>query len=183
MARHHLIEYVDHEFLTNRFHVTHYGGCAVLFNKNTFLPDIKVKSIYHDIRHIQPDKVVEGESGWVIPGVVSRAAFRRQPHGVPLFTVLSLHINNNYAKKRGIGKKLLLTIRAVMLDELVDLVAGISTGPLGDATPISTISVSSKKRLPTPTCRCLPAAHHCGVQGGAGYVGGRLWVSQAPKLQ
>ena len=24
------IEYVDHELLTNRFHVTHYGGCAVL---------------------------------------------------------------------------------------------------------------------------------------------------------
>ena len=31
--------------------------------------------------------------------------------------------NNNYAKKRGIGKKLLLTIRAMMLDEKVDLVA------------------------------------------------------------
>ena len=39
-------------------------------------------------------------------------------------TVISLHINNNYVKKRGIGKKLLLTIRAVMLDEKVDLVAG-----------------------------------------------------------
>ena len=37
---------------------------------------------------------------------------------------MSLHINNNYAKKRGIGKKLPLTIRAVMLDEHVDLVAG-----------------------------------------------------------
>ena len=40
------------------------------------------------------------------------------------FTVMSLHINNNYAKKRGIGKKLLLTIRAVMLEEHVDLVTG-----------------------------------------------------------
>ena len=36
---------------------------------------------------------------------------------------LSLHINNNYARKRGIGKKLLLTIRAMMLEEHVDLVA------------------------------------------------------------
>ena len=26
------IEYVDHELLVDRFHVTHYGGCAVLFN-------------------------------------------------------------------------------------------------------------------------------------------------------
>ena len=36
---------------------------------------------------------------------------------------MSLHISNIYAKKRGIGKKLILTIRAVMLDEKVDLVA------------------------------------------------------------
>ena len=32
--------------------------------------------------------------------------------------------NNSNAKKRGIGKKLVLTIRAVVLDEKVDLVAG-----------------------------------------------------------
>ena len=58
------IEYVDHELLTNRFHVTHYGGCAVLFNKDTFFPDVKVKFIcLHDIRGILPDKVVEGDSG------------------------------------------------------------------------------------------------------------------------
>ena len=40
------IEYVDHELLTNRFDVTHCGGWAVLFNQDTFLPDIKVKSVY-----------------------------------------------------------------------------------------------------------------------------------------
>ena len=45
------IEYVDHELLTNRFHVTHYGGCAMLFNNDTFFPDVKVKSIYlHETR-------------------------------------------------------------------------------------------------------------------------------------
>ena len=38
---------------------------------------------------------------------------------------MSLHIGNKYAKKRGIGKKLILTIREVMLDEKVDLVAGV----------------------------------------------------------
>ena len=37
---------------------------------------------------------------------------------------MSSHINFKFAKKRGIGKKLLLTIRAVMLEEHVDLVAG-----------------------------------------------------------
>ena len=66
----------DHELLTNRFHVTHYGGCAVLFNKDTFFPDVKVKSIYlHDIRRVLPDKVVEGDSGWIFQGVLSRASF------------------------------------------------------------------------------------------------------------
>ena len=28
-------EYVDHEHLTNRFHVTRYAGCAILFNEVT----------------------------------------------------------------------------------------------------------------------------------------------------
>ena len=113
------IEYVDRELLTNRFHVTHYGGCAVLFNKDTFLPGINVKSIYlHDIRHDLPDKVFEGESGWVIQGIISRASFRRHRlSGQKSFTVMSLHINNNCAKKRTNGKKRVLTIRAVMLED------------------------------------------------------------------
>ena len=50
------IDYVDHELLTNRFHVTHCGGCAVLFKKDTFFPDVEVKSIYlHDTRRELPD--------------------------------------------------------------------------------------------------------------------------------
>ena len=118
-------EYLDHDFWANRFHVNHHGGCAVLFNKDTFFSDIKVSSIcLHDTRACEQDKIKEAESGWVLQGVVSRAAFRRQPRsGQTLFTVMSLHINNNYAKKRGIGKKLLLTIRAIMQDEHVQLVA------------------------------------------------------------
>ena len=32
--------------------------------------------------------------------------------------------NNHYAKKRCIGKKLILTVRTVMLQEHVDMVAG-----------------------------------------------------------
>ena len=41
---------------------------------------------------------------------------------------MSLHISNIYAKKRGIGGKLILTIRAVMFDEKVDLVASDFSG-------------------------------------------------------
>ena len=37
--------------------------------------------------------------------------------------MMSLH-TNHFVKKRGMGKKLLLTVRAVMLQEHVDMVAG-----------------------------------------------------------
>ena len=50
---------------------------------------------------------MEGNPGWVLQGVLSRASCRRSP-----------------AKKRGIAKKLILTIRAIMLGQHVDLVAG-----------------------------------------------------------
>ena len=40
------------------------------------------------------------------------------------FTVLSLHISNIYAKKKGITKKLILALRAIMISQDVDLVAG-----------------------------------------------------------
>ena len=51
-----------------------------------------------------------------------------------------LHITNIYAKKRGIWKKLILTIRAVMLDELVDLVAGDFNGTAWRCTNGNNIS-------------------------------------------
>ena len=38
--------------------------------------------------------------------------------------MLSLHISHIYAKKRGIAKKLILTIRAIMIGQQVDVVAG-----------------------------------------------------------
>ena len=72
-------ENVDHELLTNRFHVTHDAGCAILFNKDTFYSNIDVKSVYlYDTRRDLPAQVIEGE-GWVLQGVLLRAIFRRQP--------------------------------------------------------------------------------------------------------
>ena len=38
-------ENLDHDYFANRFFVIHYGGCAVLFNKETFHPEIKVSSV------------------------------------------------------------------------------------------------------------------------------------------
>ena len=119
-------EYVDHDIIPGRFHVTHYAGRAVLFNKDTFFPNIDVKSIYlQDTRRDLPDQVMEGEQGWVMQGVLSRDSFRRSPvSGQKFFTVLSLHISNIHAKKKGIAKKLILTLRAIMISQEGDLVAG-----------------------------------------------------------
>ena len=38
-------------FLTSRFHVTHYGGCAILFNKDTFFSDITASSREEMVRN------------------------------------------------------------------------------------------------------------------------------------
>ena len=70
-------------------------------------------------------EVMEGEQGWVLQGVLSRALFRRSPvSGQKYFTVFSLHISNICAKKKGIAKKLIFTLRAIMISLEVDLVAG-----------------------------------------------------------
>ena len=148
-------EYVDHDLLTSRFHVTHYAGCAILFNKDTFYTNIDVKSIYlHDTRRDLPDQVMEGDQGWVMQGVLSRASFRRPTSGQVTFTVLSLHINNIYAKKKGIAKKLILTIRAIMIGQQIDLVAGDFNGTAWRCSSRNNISTIDEAftdcALPTP---------------------------------
>ena len=40
------VEYVDHELLTNRFHVTHYRGCAALLKKDTFFPHVNQGQVH-----------------------------------------------------------------------------------------------------------------------------------------
>ena len=65
------------------------------------------------------------QTKWVLQGIISRASFRRQPlSGQGSFTVMSLRICYNFAKKRGIGKKIILTIHALMLEDHADVVAG-----------------------------------------------------------
>ena len=88
-------DYVDHAILHERPYVTHFAGCAVLFNNDT-CSNVDVKSIYpHDTRCGVQDHVVEGEHGWVLHGVLSRASCRRAAaSGQKVFTVLSLHISN-----------------------------------------------------------------------------------------
>ena len=68
----------------------------------------------------------EGQSGWAPQAVISRAYLRRIPrNGKSYFTMMSLHINDQLAKKRGIAKNLTLAVRTVMHQEQVDMVAGL----------------------------------------------------------
>ena len=96
----------------------------------------------------------ETQAGF-LQGVLSRASFRRQPpSGQKSFTIMSLIINNNYTKQRGIGKKLILTIRAVMLEEHVDVVAGDFNGAAWRRDNSNNISIIEEAfadcALPTP---------------------------------
>ena len=67
------------------------------------------------------DLVVGGEQGWALQGVVSRASFRRAAaSGQKVFTVLSLHISKIYAKQRRSAKKIIQTIRAIVIPQDID---------------------------------------------------------------
>ena len=120
------IEYFQRDSLANRFHISHFAGCAVLFNKDTFYLDVRVSSVYiHDTKNGLQQVIREGEAGWVFQAVVSRAAFRRVRRNGKLFlTMMTLHTNDHYAKKRGIANNVLFAVRIVMCQEQVDMVAG-----------------------------------------------------------
>ena len=169
-------EYVDHDILTSRFHVTHYAGCAILFNKDTFHPNVDVKSIYlYGTRRDLPDQVMEGEQGWVMQGVLSRASFCRSPvSGKKYFAVLSLQISNIYAKKKGIAKKLILTLHAILISQEVDLVAGDFNGTAWRCRSNDNLSTIDEAftdcALPTPT--------FVGSWIHSGQLGRRLRISQ-----
>ena len=88
-------------------------------------------------------------------GVLSRASFRRPPlSGQKTFTVMPLHKSNIYAKKRGIAKKLILTIRAIMIGQQIDLVAGDFNGTAWRCSHRDNISTIDEAfadcALPTP---------------------------------
>ena len=81
--------------------------------------------------------------------------FRRHPiSGQKMLTVLCLHICNVFAKKRGIAKKFILTIRAIMIGQQVDLVAGDFKGTAWRSSSRGNVSTIEDAfldcHLPTP---------------------------------
>ena len=85
-----------------------------------------------------------------------KAFCRAAASGQKVFTVLSVHINNVFAKKRGIAKKIIQTVRALMISQNIDLVAGDFNGAA------ATMSVLSMKYFLTVPCLRRRAPHHCG---------------------
>ena len=104
---------------------------------------------------------MEGEQAWVLQGVLSRASFRRSPvSGQKYFTVLSLHFNNIYAKKKGIAKKFTLTLRAILISQEVDLVAGDFNGTAWRYRGKDNLSAIDEA-LWTVSCQRHRGPHHC----------------------
>ena len=92
---------------------------------------------------------------------VSAAATQRQ---IVLYYDVVTH---QCAKKRGIGIKLLLTVRTVMLKSMWIWLLGTSTVPLGAAAHGAAVDDSPvllKKPSPIRTYRCHLAPHRCGDQ-------------------
>ena len=111
-------------------------------------------------------------------GVLSRASFRRpRVSGQETFAVLSLHISNIYAKKKRIAKKLILTIRAIMISQKVDLVAGDFNGTAWRCRSRNNISTIDEAftdcALPSP-----PGPPPLWGLGSIFNCGRRLWISQ-----
>ena len=99
--------------------------------------------------------LLKGEHGWVCKAFCHVPFFRRAAaSGQKVFTVLSLYISNIYAKKKGIAKKIIQTLRAIFISQDVDLVAGDFNGTAWRCRgrdKISTIDeVFSDCVLPTP---------------------------------
>ena len=68
---------------------------------------------------------MEGEQGWVMQGILSRASFRCPPLSSQetFYGVVSTKKATS-TPKRGIAKKLILTIRTMMIGQQIDVVAG-----------------------------------------------------------
>ena len=106
-------------------------------------------TFFLDTRRGVQDHIVAGEQGWVLQGVLSRASFRRAAaSGQKVFTVFSLHTSNTCAKK------IIQTIRAIVISQDTDLVAGDFNGTAWGCRSrdnLSTIDeVFSDGALPTP---------------------------------
>ena len=132
--------------------------CGTL-QQGHILPNVDVKSIYfHDTRRVLQDHTVEGAHCWDWECLVSRASFRRvAASGQTLYTILSLHINNVYAKRRKSSRPfVLLSLKTLIWLRTTSMVK------FGVAAAV-TISVLWMSLLLIAPCLRRWAPHRCGV--------------------
>ena len=144
--------------------MTHYGGCALLYSKDTFYPNIDVKSIYlHDTRRDLPDQVTEGGPGVVCASgaftcLMSSTSSRRPAH---FYSYVSASEQYLRQKKRGVAKMLILnSVPSRSVNRLTWLQV-ISMEQHGDAAT-QTTSALSTKLLRTARRHRRRAPRHCG---------------------
>ena len=100
-------------------------GARLFSTRTPSTPIFVVKSItLHDTRRELPDQVVEGGRRWVMQVVISRASFRRPPLWPEVLYSVVPTCTQYLRKKTGYCKKLILTIRAIMIGQQFDWVAG-----------------------------------------------------------
>ena len=77
--------------------------------------------------HTSPNESMDSTDEFSLStqGVLSRASSRRAAaSGQKVITVLPLQISNIYAKRKGIAKNIIQTLRAIRISQDIDLVAG-----------------------------------------------------------
>ena len=82
---------------------------------------------------------------WFIP----LKKMRVPRNGNSCFTMMSLHINNHFAKRRGIATNVLFAVRTLYVRNKVKWLLGGINGGETKAVTLSSATVRSKKRSPT----------------------------------
>ena len=87
-----------------------------------------------------------------------------------------MHISIIYAKKKGIAKKIIQTIRAIMISQDIDLVAGDFNGTAWRCRSLDNISTIDEVFLTVP-CLRRRALHLCGDPDPSRTIGRTFVVS------
>ena len=113
-------EYFQHQCFTNHFYITHFAGCAILFN--TFHSDIQFNSVYI---HSNRNGAASGhERRTVRMGTTSRHLPCLGPMDTAQWSILLYHDvapHRQPIRNVGFAKTCFLTDRTVMFQEQVDM--------------------------------------------------------------
>ena len=136
-------------------HISQYGGCTVLFNKDTFYSEVEASSIYWpDTRREERDRAAERGQGFFMSGVLARATFKNGKQPMARNTSLcwactsATYLQRSEASPRSSSSRCgLLVISMERHGEVPE-----------NTTPTK---VRLKRHFRTLTCPRRQAPHHC----------------------